>query len=287
MIFEIDEDSKKIMATIQRNDTAEKYECSLLSCDNPVCACQTVYLNLSPLQDENKKDYLLSSHSVDIDVIEKKLAYPDEKKISKDDLTFAEFFLSKLDDSDFQFLYGSYFVYKNHITEKANLDAIDAYFNYEEVEKEGLMYAYNDVLPYGDQMIVTIDGRDCIIFDQYCLLPKCSCTDTNLNIMLAETLGEAGEELCSVSLKYAKKSWKAFEGSSFPVSVKAVRSAIEDQIPDFYERLRSRHLKLKGIYAHCKKRNFSPKQPIQVPKVGRNDPCPCGSGKKYKKCCMR
>jgi preprotein translocase subunit SecA len=22
-----------------------------------------------------------------------------------------------------------------------------------------------------------------------------------------------------------------------------------------------------------------------APKVGRNDPCPCGSGKKYKKCC--
>jgi preprotein translocase subunit SecA len=23
------------------------------------------------------------------------------------------------------------------------------------------------------------------------------------------------------------------------------------------------------------------------PRVGRNDPCPCGSGKKYKQCCMR
>ena len=23
-----------------------------------------------------------------------------------------------------------------------------------------------------------------------------------------------------------------------------------------------------------------------APKVGRNDPCPCGSGKKYKKCCL-
>ncbi len=22
------------------------------------------------------------------------------------------------------------------------------------------------------------------------------------------------------------------------------------------------------------------------PKVGRNDPCPCGSGKKHKKCCL-
>jgi uncharacterized protein YecA (UPF0149 family) len=30
-------------------------------------------------------------------------------------------------------------------------------------------------------------------------------------------------------------------------------------------------------------------EPIRrdAPKVGRNDPCPCGSGKKYKKCCGR
>ena len=26
---------------------------------------------------------------------------------------------------------------------------------------------------------------------------------------------------------------------------------------------------------------------LEEPKVGRNDPCPCGSGKKYKKCCGR
>jgi uncharacterized protein YecA (UPF0149 family) len=23
------------------------------------------------------------------------------------------------------------------------------------------------------------------------------------------------------------------------------------------------------------------------PKIGRNDPCPCGSGEKYKKCCLQ
>jgi preprotein translocase subunit SecA len=29
------------------------------------------------------------------------------------------------------------------------------------------------------------------------------------------------------------------------------------------------------------------RQPLlrQGPKVGRNDPCPCGSGKKFKQCC--
>ena len=28
-------------------------------------------------------------------------------------------------------------------------------------------------------------------------------------------------------------------------------------------------------------------KPIQVVKIGRNEACPCGSGKKYKKCCGR
>lgn len=27
-------------------------------------------------------------------------------------------------------------------------------------------------------------------------------------------------------------------------------------------------------------------QPVRGDKIGRNDPCPCGSGKKYKKCCL-
>lgn len=30
----------------------------------------------------------------------------------------------------------------------------------------------------------------------------------------------------------------------------------------------------------------TPKQK-KTNKIGRNDPCPCGSGRKFKKCCMR
>ena len=34
--------------------------------------------------------------------------------------------------------------------------------------------------------------------------------------------------------------------------------------------------------------NIPSKMPYvkETPDIGRNDPCPCGSGKKYKKCCM-
>ena len=55
----------------------------------------------------------------------------------------------------------------------------------------------------------------------------------------------------------------------------AERDAMVAEIPDM-------------LYALNEQRVFqqSPKQPIRSDaKPGRNDPCPCGSGQKYKKCC--
>lgn len=39
--------------------------------------------------------------------------------------------------------------------------------------------------------------------------------------------------------------------------------------------------KRKDLYREAKKMNTI----VKGKKIGRNDPCPCGSGKKYKKCC--
>ncbi|MDO4632609.1 MAG: SEC-C metal-binding domain-containing protein [Eubacteriales bacterium] len=41
--------------------------------------------------------------------------------------------------------------------------------------------------------------------------------------------------------------------------------------------------KLKTLYREAKRANTI----VKGAKIGRNDPCPCGSGKKYKKCCGR
>lgn len=35
-----------------------------------------------------------------------------------------------------------------------------------------------------------------------------------------------------------------------------------------------------------KPKRFNPRQLKKQSKIGRNDPCPCGSGQKYKKCCL-
>ena len=55
---------------------------------------------------------------------------------------------------------------------------------------------------------------------------------------------------------------------------------------DFEHHERSLFQRIKGEWKFIDGVLVKP-QPItrEAPKVGRNDPCPCGSGKKYKKCC--
>ena len=48
----------------------------------------------------------------------------------------------------------------------------------------------------------------------------------------------------------------------------------------------SQFAKIDGVWRFIDGKIIGP-EPIHrdAPKIGRNDPCPCGSGKKYKKCC--
>ena len=52
-------------------------------------------------------------------------------------------------------------------------------------------------------------------------------------------------------------------------------------------RERSRFRKRGGEWRYLDGKVKSNSEPVVAsgPKVGRNDPCPCGSGKKFKKCC--
>jgi len=59
---------------------------------------------------------------------------------------------------------------------------------------------------------------------------------------------------------------------------------VHDELSPMSQRIAAQS---KGALAGPESQEPPKPRPIQsdVPKVGRNDPCPCGSGKKYKKCC--
>ena len=51
------------------------------------------------------------------------------------------------------------------------------------------------------------------------------------------------------------------------------------------EEMAEMEIKAKGIKNYTQGEKPKKKPIVKKQKIGRNDPCPCGSGKKYKKCC--
>ena len=56
-------------------------------------------------------------------------------------------------------------------------------------------------------------------------------------------------------------------------------------VVELFKDMNEEELALRYGQIEKKQNDFGKKKPTKVIKVGRNDPCPCGSGKKYKKCC--
>ena len=56
----------------------------------------------------------------------------------------------------------------------------------------------------------------------------------------------------------------------------------EDGTRSHHERGQFKRKRKKWLFTEG---NMVKSAPVSVTKIGRNDPCPCGSGKKYKKCC--
>ncbi len=76
---------------------------------------------------------------------------------------------------------------------------------------------------------------------------------------------------------------------SFTMQAKADGVDIEDQeAMQRYIVEYNRRLCQMSLPDQLEPMDFTPPIPIveHAPKIGRNDPCPCGSGKKYKKCCL-
>lgn len=65
-------------------------------------------------------------------------------------------------------------------------------------------------------------------------------------------------------------------------ALKYLESLLEIPAPEVLEALTARAVKRPSAEAYEK---YLRETPVEKVKIGRNDPCPCGSGKKYKKCC--
>ena len=105
---------------------------------------------------------------------------------------------------------------------------------------------------------------------------------------LKEGIGLRGYGQRDPLVEYKKESYDTFQQMMSSIEEESLRflyllQPVEEQerVQEMERRQRKQQLVLNSGDAEPEK----PKTVIRGPKVGRNDPCPCGSGKKYKRCC--
>jgi preprotein translocase subunit SecA len=99
--------------------------------------------------------------------------------------------------------------------------------------------------------------------------------------MFSQMISSIEEEATEVIFKLQPVKLERFKGIFSEVSQEFLHpEAVKFEAP-------SQQLAEAEMLAESASGTTPPIKPAQSSKVGRNDPCPCGSGKKYKRCCGR
>ena len=98
---------------------------------------------------------------------------------------------------------------------------------------------------------------------------------------LSAEAGKATPEILTSFLSYLEETGHINNGEQLRGTVQANQRAFLKLMP----RPKKSTKTAKKPAPKKQRRTKAAKEPTTELKVGRNDPCPCGSGKKYKKCC--
>lgn len=176
-----------------------------------------------------------------------------------------------------------------------------AVFPFDEVEQNRTMVPLREAIPFATNLAPpAIDGRELSVDEQYCVVPGCDCARTIVGIgELTPVDHDTNRRDCRPILDFLvdwrRDRWSV-AGREYPLtpSEVALRDALLAANPNLFATLQRRHEMMRTLYANSAaaagrssaRPAARPTVASSNPKVGRNDPCPCGSGKKAKRCCQ-
>jgi hypothetical protein len=238
-------------------------------CDNPECHCMAVNLSFIMLQDDVKKARGIFSIRLDMrswEITEREIY---DKKIKVNEM-IAEF-VDNLDEFKETFK-SHYRAVKQYGRGKYKTDRQPDVIYYDisgNIDDNPLAFQYA--------------GTKYVIADQYCTDPECPCTHVTLNFIRLNKLKLKTSEF-TVNLYLDDLSYEVVRSSYDPEKISDIMKYILRK-QDVLETLKYRFKEMKKDGGESHRNRTEVQKDKYDNKIGRNDPCPCGSGKKYKKCC--
>ena len=143
--------------------------------------------------------------------------------------------------------------------------------------QRGEMLAWDDACISVRQDYYVLNGRLYEAAEMYCPLPECECGEVLIHF---ETLKPRGAPSPGdVTVKRSGET-QILPNKKGRDRLEQLWTAFRTRHPNHLARFARRYPIMKSIGAR-----IVATPPALPPKAGRNDSCPCGSGKKYKRCC--
>lgn len=149
--------------------------------------------------------------------------------------------------------------------------------DWDKIDLEWLV-AYCEIFPSPWDLSVFADNQRYWVLDAWCLRPGCQCTD-----LTVEFLTDRGRSVGI--LRVDARNGRVIDPGGEALALRLwdvlmAEPGTRQSLADRREDVRRVARQLPGVVRPAAR-------PATVTRVGRNEPCPCGSGKKYKRCCGR
>ena len=250
-------------------------------CSNPTCECAGVSLHFNAAKESGKYTEPLFSFTLDTHTWE-----VSNIKLENENAGYEELIKEFVTDLDLP-LKERFRTFLKKAKESREGQVLD-WFDDLSIE-DGSCFGYSEV--YGDSdnknLIFDYKDRQYFVDDQYCTTPDCNCNEVVLSFINIDPQREQqqAEFVLKVPLgtgDYGIEYSDVIDRNEIRQIFKRFMKHIHDLklFKDRYKKMRE-YGKQRILRQSLKLK--TPK--VISPKVGRNDPCQCGSGKKSKKCC--
>ena len=262
---------------------ATHYRCELEICPSAICSCGDLVVVLTPLAAPLAPDPSGATLRLRVDPFERdavSASGPPEEPADPADQALA----AELTDASWELLERHFLAVKDSALQAFDPDDpdVEVPFPVDEIEKESRLVGFMDVFPYAPPFEIEVAGADFLVDDEYCVQASCECTTTTLVFVPIGDEAEDARWILDLDHRTGKVT-PADQDLALNDAERAAWQALHAQVPHVQSTVAQRHAWLKKLYARHRRRQLA--TPVRRVKVGRNDPCPCGSGKKAKRCC--
>lgn len=252
-------------------------------CVSPACSCADAVLTFIELSEDGKplSDWFMIKIDVTTWEVTEKKAFNKMIKVDK----LVKEFMKSIENHKEKIL--SHFIKAKGYGAKNYLD-----FMSEDIVKlilNGDMVCYSEIFGSKDAETFSFSFDDTdkyFIYDQYCSNPKCLCNEAVLEFYKEDTSKTIQEPEFVIRMKLNSVKYETESSKCSADRIANIIKYLQQNKPEIFSLIKNRYSQLKSASREIIKKYGTEIQekPSKV-KVGRNDPCPCGSGKKSKNCC--